>query len=872
VDDFDPQSHSGASTYFYNRLGGDRGAINESHLEWGAGLVITTLSSGNSWGGVWMSLNHPIREVVPINTSAPLPQQILPAYQSQITGITVDVHDGTPGRTLKLELKDRRAARWVGRFDLRGGPQTVSADLPPLGEINEFVWVLDHASAGDSVVLERVSFTATTLITDTAMQAFVWSYGMLLNNWNSATGLVRDKATDASGEFDAVQATGSLAAATALAEQLGVVSHNDAVHIVGTISDTLLFNLPRFHGVWPHWVRVSPAGMLEIVPGTEWSSVDTIIAAVGLLAAQGGLGLDTSGTEQMLQAVDWTGLALPGGLSHGYTYAGDLIPYAWDVFGGETWLVELVCAGATGQVQPIAYASPPTANGSGFIDELAWLLVPPPSKLDVWGTDWTAYRLASADMQISYYPTHYPQSCFDQLGLFGLSAGEVPAPSALTDGGIYQAFGIGGRFTEVNDGSMLLGGPVVVPHYAAMIASLRPNEAIGMWTWLIENGLFTPLTNVESLMFPASSRCDVTGLQWNHLKGSWNLALQTLGLGRYLAERDGQIPVLWQATSASPLLQKGYSLLVPDEQRNVDSEVHRIPGKIEAEDYDTGGPDIAYYDTTVGNEGGEYRTDDVDIEITTDVDGGYNVGWAEEGEWLAYTVEVASTGLYDIQARVASALDRMVGATVPAAGTVDWTIPLTPTFHIEFDGADVSGPMIFVATGGWQNWTSVFARQMLLAEGQHTMRLVMDSGGVNLNWVLFTPSRPPEESSEEKIDWLIAQMTTEEKIVQLHGIDWMDTTDNTRLGIPGFRTADGPQPCRETRCRVHTRHPVDKGHCHGKTLCCDEPPAGQETCGLYDWETAYGLAYQVQVSDDALHWTGIYSTEAGNRLTSGGWR
>jgi hypothetical protein len=40
-------------------------------------------------------------------------------------------------------------------------------------------------------------------------------------------GLVRDKAKDASGEFDAIQATGCLAAATASAEQLGVVDQGD---------------------------------------------------------------------------------------------------------------------------------------------------------------------------------------------------------------------------------------------------------------------------------------------------------------------------------------------------------------------------------------------------------------------------------------------------------------------------------------------------------------------------------------------------------------------------------------------------------------------------------------------------------------------
>jgi hypothetical protein len=218
--------------------------------------------------------------------------------------------------------------------------------------------------------------------------------------------------------------------------------------------------------------------------------VDTVIAAIGLLGAQSSLGMDTSGTEQMLQAIDWDGLLLPNGISQGYTYSGDLIPWAWDVFGGETWLVELAYAAATGQVAPIAHPTPPTANGSGFIDELAWLFVPPPSGQDYWGTDWEAYRLAAADEQISYYPTRDPSSCFAQLSLFGLSAAEVPAPSFVSPGNVYQAFGVGGRFTPANDGTALLGAPVVIPHYSAMIASLRPQEVIRMWDWLINEGFF----------------------------------------------------------------------------------------------------------------------------------------------------------------------------------------------------------------------------------------------------------------------------------------------------------------------------------------------------------------------------------------------
>jgi hypothetical protein len=425
--------------------------------------------------------------------------------------------------------------------------------------------------------------TITPPITDTAMTAFVWSYLQLLDNWNPTTGLVRDRDEIPSGAFDAIQATGSLAAATAMAEQLGVISRADAIRVVNRIGQALLFETPRYHGLWPHFVKVSPGGAVTIAPGTEWSSVDTVIAAIGLLTAQYGLGLDTAETEAMLRAMDWADLtAGPGGMiSQGYADTGERFTWAWDVFGTESWLVELAYAGATGRVAPLAHPAPPTANGAGFIDELAWLFVLPPSGLDYWGNDWPAYRSAAANRQIGYYPKNHPASCLARLGLFGLSAAAVPDPSQVSPENAYQAFGVGGRFAPVNDGSTLAGAPVVTPHYAAMIALLRPPEAITMWDWLIKQRLFSRQDNVESLMFPAGASCDPGQITWNGQRGSWNLALQTLGWGRYLAKRRGQVPVLWQATTAVPLLRDGYRLLAPNEAPPTTSQMWSLSRECE---------------------------------------------------------------------------------------------------------------------------------------------------------------------------------------------------------------------------------------------------------------------------------------------------
>jgi hypothetical protein len=149
-----------------------------------------------------------------------------------------------------------------------------------------------------------------------------------------------------------------------------------------------------------------------------------------------------------------------------------------------------------------------------------------------------------------------------------------------------------------------------------------------------------------------------------------------------------------------------------------------LPGTIEAEDFDAGAPGAAYLDTTTGNDGGQYRSTDVDIEA--DGAGGYDVAWAFAGEWLRYTVNVAAAGSYDIEVRVASA---------GAGGR----------FHIEANGVDKTGPLTVPDTGGWQSWTSVYRRGVALAAGQQVWRIVLDANGAtravgNFNAIRVTPS------------------------------------------------------------------------------------------------------------------------------------
>jgi hypothetical protein len=156
-----------------------------------------------------------------------------------------------------------------------------------------------------------------------------------------------------------------------------------------------------------------------------------------------------------------------------------------------------------------------------------------------------------------------------------------------------------------------------------------------------------------------------------------------------------------------------------------------LPGRIEAEFFDNGGEGAAYHDLSPVNEGGEFRPTGVDVELSRD--GGYNVGYAFAGEWLAYTVSVDSSGSYDLVFRVASGGEG-------------------GTFHLEVDGVDRTGPMTIPDTGAWQNWVTIRRIGVSLTAGQRILRLVMDTNGPttavgNFNWLGATPSTPAGRST-----------------------------------------------------------------------------------------------------------------------------
>jgi len=144
---------------------------------------------------------------------------------------------------------------------------------------------------------------------------------------------------------------------------------------------------------------------------------------------------------------------------------------------------------------------------------------------------------------------------------------------------------------------------------------------------------------------------------------------------------------------------------------------HDLPGVVQAEDYDTGGAGVAYSDTTPGNQGGAYRSDDVDIEVQGTVT---NVGWIRRGEWLSYTVDTTdlTAGAYQIRARYAAPSGQR-----PIAILVDGTPVATLTLP---------------ATGGYAAWSSALSAPFTIPKGRHVVTLRFDeSERFNLDYLEF---------------------------------------------------------------------------------------------------------------------------------------
>ena len=155
-----------------------------------------------------------------------------------------------------------------------------------------------------------------------------------------------------------------------------------------------------------------------------------------------------------------------------------------------------------------------------------------------------------------------------------------------------------------------------------------------------------------------------------------------------------------------------------------------IPGKIEAENYDLGGSRVAFYDKSTDNEGGFYRKDAVDIVVldSSDLSKGYALGYTQEGEWLEYTVNVAKSAEYTVEAQMATASEK-VGVQ----------------FFI--DGKAITDTVIAKQGEDWSTYQVISAKTTAIEAGEHILKMQIVGNYVNVDWFRFCEGTQCEETS-----------------------------------------------------------------------------------------------------------------------------
>lgn len=139
-----------------------------------------------------------------------------------------------------------------------------------------------------------------------------------------------------------------------------------------------------------------------------------------------------------------------------------------------------------------------------------------------------------------------------------------------------------------------------------------------------------------------------------------------------------------------------------------------IPGRVEAEYFDLGGPGVAFQDLTQSSTAADLRADEaVDVGFTDDIGGGYQVEDVTFREWVEYTVDVTQSGFYRMTARLAATKDGLL--------------------YISVDGERWPEDLAYASTNSRTFYRNASLEGIWLDEGIRTLRVEHSTFGAYIN-------------------------------------------------------------------------------------------------------------------------------------------
>lgn len=168
-------------------------------------------------------------------------------------------------------------------------------------------------------------------------------------------------------------------------------------------------------------------------------------------------------------------------------------------------------------------------------------------------------------------------------------------------------------------------------------------------------------------------------------------------------------------------------ITIMEAQKPFNGTPAKIPGIIQAEEFDFGGEGNAYHDMDEQNRNGKTRNEGVDMNETA-------VGYTQTGEWIEYTVEVEKSGRYEVEAEVASGNN---GAA--------FTLYMDNTLIIPGEDGTPGGFIDVPKTGDWETFTTVKKELYKLTKGVHVLKVEITGDFLDLDFLKFNLLEADEE-------------------------------------------------------------------------------------------------------------------------------
>jgi endo-1,3-1,4-beta-glycanase ExoK len=321
------------------------------------------------------------------------------------------------------------------------------------------------------------------------------------------------------------------------------------------------------------------------------------------------------------------------------------------------------------------------------------------------------------------------------------------------------------------------GSTVPTAHFVdyVKIWDYTPNQADKFATVLLDEQ-FNSLNN--NVWYPA---------QWTFDFSASDYVSQNIGV------RDGRLVVALTTTAGQGIL--------PAPPADVPPTPPSGPTVADGFVLEAEKPD-SYFDTSAGNVGtAACGTSDVDATLTPDPTGGIcTVGWTTPTEWLAYDVQLTREDEYVVTLRAASNSTAMF-------------------MHLEVDGIDVSGP-VYGPGIGWQSFVDRIVPGVFMGAGAHSVRLVFDTGDMNVNYLIFARVSGPIDPGQCQMSCDDANPCTTDSCDPLTGCKFL----NNALGC-----ADDGNTCTSDVCSAGAcTHPNNTSSCadDGNTCTSDVCSAG----------------------------------------------